>query len=190
MTHHTHPPFMSNTPRITTISSGRDGIHDDNHCWKNRASSNRSPIHSPKKLKLLALVQAMALAQKRWNQATCQIWQCVHVSMHFWRLIFLSHPHVAISLSWSHGSHSGWWLLVASRFQRAKSDPLRWFFLFSVVCFKHCQWNTIQLDPSARAQWKIELGFRATGWCPNDVAVLCFWRQPAAQSPQVYLTWY
>ena len=65
----------------------------------------------------------------------------------------------------------------------SKSDPLRWFFLCSVVCFKHCQWNTIQLDPSARAQWKIELGFRATGWCPNDVAVLCFWGQPAAETP-------
>ena len=193
MTHHTHPPFMSNTPRITTISSGRDGIHDDNHCWKKRASSNRSPIHSPKKLKLLALVQAIGLWLKKGGTKRPakfgNVCMCPCIFGDWMGLIFLSHPHVAISLSWSHGSHAGWWLL-ASPFQRAKSDPLRWFFLCSVVCFKHCQWNTIQLDPSARAQWKIELGFRATGWCPNDVAVLCFWRQPAAETPQVYLTWY
>ena len=184
MTHHTHPPFMSNTPRITTISSGWDGIHDDNHCWKKRASSNWSPIHSPKKLKLLALVQAIGLwlkkgGTKRPKFGNVCMCPCIFGDWYFWATLMLL-------LAFLEAMQPRWWLLVASRFQRAKSDPLRWFFLCSVVCFKHCQWNTIQLDPSARAQWKIELGFRATGWCPNDAAVLCFWRQPAAESPQVY----
>ena len=94
MTHHTHPPFMSNTPRITTISSGRDGIHDDNHCWKKRASSNWSPIHSPKKLKLLALVQAIGLwLKKGWNQATqfgnvCMC-PCIFGDWYFWATLML-----------------------------------------------------------------------------------------------------
>ena len=95
MTHHTHPPFMSNTPRITTISSGRDGIHDDNHCWKKRASSNRSPIHSPKKLKLLALVQAIGLWLKKGgtkrpakfgNVCMCP---CIFGDWYFWATLML-----------------------------------------------------------------------------------------------------
>ena len=95
MTHHTHPPFMSNTPRITTISSGRDGIHDDNHCWKKRASSNWSPIHSPKKLKLLALVQAIGLWLKKGgtkrpakfgNVCMCP---CIFGDWYFWATLML-----------------------------------------------------------------------------------------------------
>lgn len=94
MTHHTHPPFMSNTPRITTISSGWDGIHDDNHCWKKRASSNWSPIHSPKKLKLLALVQAIGLwlkkgGTKRPKFGNVCMCPCIFGDWYFWATLML-----------------------------------------------------------------------------------------------------
>ena len=95
---------------------------------------------------------------------------CVHAFLGIeWDWYFWATLMLLLAFLGADGSHAGWWLLVASRFQRAKSDPLRWFFLFSVVCFKHCQWNTIQLDPSARAQWKNWTWFSSnwmmSKWC-------------------------
>ena len=85
-------PHSCQTPQNNHTSSGWDGIHDDNHCWKKRASSNWSPIHSPKKLKLLALVQAIGLWLKKGGTKRPKFGNvCMHFlrDWYFWATLML-----------------------------------------------------------------------------------------------------
>ena len=147
MTHHTHPPFMSNTPRITTISSGRDGIHDDNHCWKKRASSNRSPIHSPKKLKLLALVQAIGLWLKKGgtkrpakfgNVCMCP---CIFGDWYFWATLMLLLAFLEAMAATLAGDF--WWHPAFREPNRTRCDGFSYFQLFVSSTVNETRSNSI-----------------------------------------------